>query len=202
MSKCNLRPLFKRSHLEDSKVELTHSLKHEHRIIEQALRALDGICLRLVHGESVPGEALAAVCDFISTFAESYHRGKEETFLLPALEELGLLQDTTSVDRAVHEHAVEVEIVHDLRTAIESYTRGDRSSTQKLIESGRQYSDLMVGHFQKEDGVLFRIVEDVLDEATKERLAASMKGAELRLGSNGVKKYERIAETLEKEWAV
>jgi Uncharacterized conserved protein len=44
----------------------TQILRHEHRVIEQALRALDGMCLNMKMGGNVPPEALYQILDFIS----------------------------------------------------------------------------------------------------------------------------------------
>jgi hemerythrin-like domain-containing protein len=56
-----------------------HILKHEHRIIERALRGLDGVCMRIEGGNRVPVPALVEILGFITTFADRYHHGKEET---------------------------------------------------------------------------------------------------------------------------
>ncbi|MFY9572632.1 MAG: hemerythrin domain-containing protein, partial [Blastocatellia bacterium] len=68
-----------------------HTLKHEHRVIERALRALDGVCARLQWGQQVPAEVLAQLVDFVSTFADRHHHGKEEACLFPVLQRHGIV---------------------------------------------------------------------------------------------------------------
>src|SRR5215211_464359 len=67
-----------------------HILKHEHRVIERALRALDGVCMRLEGGYEVPHSTLYDIAGFISSYADLYHHGKEETCLFPILELRGI----------------------------------------------------------------------------------------------------------------
>ena len=43
----------------------THLLRHEHRVIEQAMRALEGMCIRMMAGSDVPDEELSKLLDFI-----------------------------------------------------------------------------------------------------------------------------------------
>ena len=43
----------------------THLLRHEHRVIEQAMRALEGMCFRIRAGDDPPGAELSKMLDFI-----------------------------------------------------------------------------------------------------------------------------------------
>ena len=45
-----------------------HVLKHEHRVIEKVLRALEGVCFRLKAQEDVPVIDILQLLDFISGF--------------------------------------------------------------------------------------------------------------------------------------
>ena len=54
-----------------------HALKHEHRVIERVLRALDGVCARLVWGEQIPADILASLVDFIAGYAMIHHLKEE-----------------------------------------------------------------------------------------------------------------------------
>lgn len=83
-----------------------HTLKHEHRIIEKALRGLSGICVRLETGEEVPAEVVSDILDFIGGFADRYHHGKEEKYLFPVLQQ-GNVFDDEAFDALNQEHEVE-----------------------------------------------------------------------------------------------
>jgi len=56
----------------------TKLLKEEHRAIEKVLNALEAFALKLEKGEKVNAEILEKSVDFIRTFADRCHHGKEE----------------------------------------------------------------------------------------------------------------------------
>jgi hemerythrin-like domain-containing protein len=179
-----------------------HILKHEHRIIERALRGLDGVCMRIEGGIRVPAEALLEIVGFITTFADLYHHGKEEALLFPALESRGITREGGPLGVMEYEHQVERELIGDLEQSIGLYTEGDREAAQRFVDAARAYLRLLVGHIEKEDSILFRIGDEVLDDAEKAALAASFKQTDAVLGNRTVKDFEQLASELEEKWAI
>ena len=55
---------------------------------------------------------------------------------------------------------------------------------------------------QKEETLLFRLADELLDEEEKASLMADFRKAESELGADVYEKYARLATELEKEWAV
>jgi len=179
-----------------------HILKHEHRIIERTLRALDGVCTRLEGGNRVPAAALQELVEFITTFADRYHHGKEEMFLFPALERRGITREGGPLGVMEYEHQVERELILDLEQAIGLYREGDIEATYGFVDPARTYLRLLVGHIEKEDSILFRIGDEVLDDEEKAALAASFKQTDAALGNRSLQDYESLASQLEEKWAV
>lgn len=179
-----------------------HILKHEHRIIERVLRALDGVCMRLEGGNRVPAAALLEIVGFITTFADRYHHGKEERLLFPALERRGITRDGGPLGVIEYEHQVERELIADLEQAIDLYQEGDVDAAQRFVDAARAYLRLLVGHIEKEDSILFRIGDEVMDDEEKVALAASFKQTDAALGNHSLQDYERLASELEDKWAV
>ncbi len=179
-----------------------HILKHEHRVIERALRALDGVCMRLEGGSRIPAPELKEIVGFITTFADRYHHGKEETLLFPALERRGITREGGPLGVMEYEHQVERELIADLEKAIGLYTEGDVDAVQSFVDSARNYLRLLVGHIEKEDSILFRIGDEVLDDEEKAALAESFKQTDVMLGDRSLQDYERLASELEEKWAV
>ena len=179
-----------------------HILKHEHRIIERALRGLDGVCMRIEGGNRAPAGALLEIVDFIKTFADHYHHGKEEALLFPALERRGFTREGGPLGVMEYEHQVERELIADLEQAIELYQEADVEAAQRFVEAARAYLRLLVGHIEKEDSMLFRIGDEVLDDEDKAALAASFKEFNSTLGGRSLEDFERLATELEQKWAV
>jgi hemerythrin-like domain-containing protein len=179
-----------------------HILKHEHRIIERALRALDGVCMRLEGGSRVTAAELKEVVEFITTFADRYHHGKEEAFLFPALERNGITREGGPLGVMEYEHQVERELLADLEQAIDLYTEGDVDAVRRFVDAARTFLRLLVGHIEKEDSILFRIGDEVLDDEEKAALTANFKQTDAILGERSLQDYERLASELEEKWAV
>jgi hemerythrin-like domain-containing protein len=179
-----------------------HMLKHEHRVIEQALHALDGICLKLTWGERLPPGPLSELIDFIQNYADRFHHAKEEDYLFSALQEGGILHDSDEIGAILREHQVENALVNELAAAVDRYCRGDEDAGTDLINAGRKYSSLLIAHMRKEDNILFRIADGMLDESAKQAMSAGFREAAKQLGESRLKRYERTAFELEANWSV
>ena len=180
----------------------THILRHEHRVIERALRALDGMCLYLKSGGNVPPEALYQILDFIQNFADRFHHTREETYLFPALGHSGFQMDGGALRFLMVEHETERMLTAELELAIGEYRHGDASAIDRFVEAASLYRDHMAGHMREEDAILFRLAEEVLDEAVKASLTQSFAQEEAQGCDGIVARYEGLAQELEKNWAV
>jgi hemerythrin-like domain-containing protein len=181
--------------------DITYNLKHEHRVIERALRALDGMCVRIEAGDTVPSESIAELFQFLSNFGDRFHHGKEEKYLFPALLREGVAPRGGATDALAREHDLERRLIGELGRAVDSYAQGNTESRAAFVKTARQYVELMVEHFQKEDRALFRLADDFLDEPAKEDLARKFLEAEAELGPGSRQAYEHLAAELENKWA-
>jgi hemerythrin-like domain-containing protein len=179
-----------------------HTLKHEHRVIELGLRTLDSLCLRLGSGQAVPLQVLVEVHDFIRTFADQYHHGKEELCLFPALKRQGIQCDGGPLCVLTHQHEIERELLSDLYLAIDEYGSGNPESTKRFMNTARRYIEMMTWHMEFEDQILFRLAEEILDDTEKIELGKAFKQMEDQFGQGTLEKYERMASELERNWAL
>ncbi len=180
----------------------THILKHEHRVIEQALRALDGMCLHLKAGGDVPSESLNQMLDFIQNFANRFHHSREEIYLFPVLGQNGFQNEGGAIEFLLREHEVERLLTAELELASEEYNHGDPAAVDRFVDAANLYRDHMVEHMRKEDAILFQLAEEVLDESVKASLIHSFVQEEAQGHDGTIAKYERLAQELEKNWAV
>jgi hemerythrin-like domain-containing protein len=178
-----------------------HILKHEHRIIEQVIRALEGVCLRLDGGFKVPVKALGDISDFITQFADRYHHKKEETLLFPALERRGITRDGGPLGAIEREHEIERKLVGEFRLAIAEFRDGDREAVRRFSEAARSFVRMLIGHIETEDCVLFRLGDEVLDDVDKAALMGSFLTFEKENDLPPLAEFERKAAQLEEEWA-
>ena len=146
----------------------TDLLYAEHRIIETVLHVVDGLARRARAGEDIDlGDARDAI-DFIASFADRCHHGKEEAELFPAMERCGLPRDVgpTAVMRAEHDEGR--AHVRAMRTAAQA-TPFDAAT---FARHGGAFVLLLRDHIVKEDQVLFPMAEQMLAPAAKEELRA------------------------------
>ncbi len=180
----------------------THTLKHEHRIIEQVLLALEGMCMRLELGEAIPLEALIHTLDFVQIYADRFHHEKEEMHLFPALEQSGMQVEGGPLGFLKHEHHVERQLLIDLGVAVSDNRHGDEAAQHRIIDIARNYSRHLLSHMRCEDSILFMLAEELLDEPTKTAINYAFAKAEHGLGEKSVEHYEKLAAQLEKDWTI
>ncbi|HKC86420.1 MAG TPA: hemerythrin domain-containing protein [Blastocatellia bacterium] len=178
----------------------THLLRHEHRVIEQAMRALEGMCLRILAGGDAPSEELSKLLDFIRNYADHFHHAKEVAHLFPALEQVVVRDDGGPLAFLRDEHETERRSLSDLELAVEEY-RHDSTAGEKFVSAALQFRDHTIEHMQKEEAILFRLVEEMLDEKVKDTLTHVFAEASAEAGG-WVQRYEQLAKELEKTWAV
>lgn len=179
-----------------------HTLKHEHRVIERALRALDGVCARLQWGHDVPAGTLSQLVEFMSTFADRHHHGKEEAYLFPVLRRHGLEQNSGPLGAIAREHQIESALSTEMQQAIEGYREADPVARQRFIDAARRYVDHLLSHIDKEDAILLRLADEILDEEDVASLSAGFRQAETELGVGANERYDGIASALERDWAL
>ena len=178
----------------------THLLRHEHRVIEQAMRALEGICVRMRAGGAVPGDELNKLIDFIEGFADGLHHEKEERLLFPALHQAGIPRESGSLVFLCGEHEAERRLLGELHLAMQQKSR-DSASSERFIAAALQCRDHLIGHMQQEDATLYHLVEEMLDDQAKDALTRAL-AAENAKTQLLIQYYEQAAEELEKAWAV
>jgi hemerythrin-like domain-containing protein len=180
----------------------THLLRHEHRVIEQAMRALAGVCLRLQSGEPVPPATFSQLLDFIWSYADRHHHGREETLLFPALQRSEVASASGSLGFLKGEHETERRLLLRFGENIEAYRAGNAETLRQLIDTANDYREHLIRHIRREDAILFTLAEEVLDDDAKDALSRSLARPGEELGEGGVERYERLAAELERAWSV
>lgn len=177
-------------------------LKHEHRVIERALRALEGVCFRLKAGEAVPAVDLLKLLDFISDFAHGFHHFKEEQYLFPLLRQQGLTGEGGALEAISHEHKIECELVDKLLGVIKGIEEQQPTAIEEFTDIASKYVGHLIGHMRHEDATLFRLAEELMEQADKDTLYQDFKHAEKEIGADVVREYEDLASSLEEKWAI
>ncbi|HYL72887.1 MAG TPA: hemerythrin domain-containing protein [Bryobacteraceae bacterium] len=176
-------------------------LQAEHRIIAKALRALTGLSARLEQGERVDPAAFQRMFEFLTVFADQRHHQKEEKCLFPALGRQGLPRDHGPVGMMLQEHCTGRALISHMKRAASGYVNGDPNAPHHFAEAAADYVHLLSEHIAKEDNMLFRIAENVLDGQAMQSLQNEFDQAEAELPGSYAK-YAHEAEELEHAWAL
>ena len=83
-----------------------------------------------------------------------------------------------------------------------AYSNAEQGAAGEVASRGREYVNILTSHFEKEDTLLFKLVDELLPDSAREGLAAAFERADDELGIGGRAKYEDLARELERNWAI
>lgn len=153
-------------------MEITESLKAEHRVIEKFLVALDCLSEALLRGEDFPLNLFKETADLIRECAHVYHQTKEETLLFPYLDANLGENAKVAILKLLDEHGESRAHLRSLLRYLEKLEKdagGDNrhSIVKQLISAARSCSSSMRRHILREDRGLFPMAEKKLTESQK-----------------------------------
>jgi hemerythrin-like domain-containing protein len=179
----------------------TDVLKDEHQAILLTLRILDKISADLAAGRPVPTDHLDQIVDFIRTFADRCHHGKEEDLLFTAMEEAGVPRQGGPIGVMLHEHEIGRNYVRGLAAALTAYRAGEPGAVSKIIENARGYSSLLAQHIAKEDNILYPIADAHLSpEKQAELLELFERVEQERIGPGRHEAYHAMLHDLQQTY--
>ncbi|KKL29067.1 hypothetical protein LCGC14_2368860, partial [marine sediment metagenome] len=104
------------------------------------------------------------IVDFLKTFADKCHHGKEETALFPALVLAGIPEENGPIAVMLHEHNIGREHIKEISTNVENCKTDNSSSGELLAASLTNYVNLLENHIHKEENVLFPMADKTLSQ--------------------------------------
>lgn len=172
-------------------------LKHEHRVIEKVLAAMEVMVDRAEHGGPVPPGFFLEAADFIAGFADGCHHKKEEDVLFAALESKGYSREAGPVAMLLAQHEDGRRYVRAMKEAVQQWQAGDERARQGVIDSARNYISLLHDHIGKEDNVLFPMAVQTLSAAELSDIARAFERIEEQeTGAGAHEQYSRLAQSL------
>ena len=147
----------------------TRILMDEHQTILRVLACTERIA------QGFTAEANVTVCreivDFLRTYADRLHHGKEEDLLFPAMERRGVPveQGPTAVMR--HEHEEGRALVR--RMALATEVEDEAFDMAVFRGPALAFVELLRSHIAKEDHILFPMADRILAQGDRESLDAA-----------------------------
>ena len=165
----------------------------EHRLIEQALDAMEGWLTKLSPGSDSDDKAeLARFVSFIRGFADAYHHGKEEDILFVAMVEHGFPRREGPIAVMLHEHDLGRSLVRVLDGLAQQSTTWSQEDRGTLEQTVQEFSALLRRHIQKEDQVLYPMADARLPEPVKEEMFRRFQAFEEQQTSSGEQERLRV----------
>jgi hemerythrin-like domain-containing protein len=171
-------------------------LVHEHKAIKVMLSIMNKIAENIRNDQSVDTNDIEGIVDFLKTFADKCHHGKEENALFPALVEAGIPKEGGPIGVMLREHAVGREYINEISTKTEQFKSGNSESLQLIADSLLSYSNLLQAHIQKEENILFPMGEKVLTIQKQNEIYEKFEIIEEEVVGHGV--HEQLHELLDK----
>lgn len=174
----------------------TDALKHDHRVIEKVLDALE----KITEGsEPVPFEVWRKAIDFIRNFADKCHHLKEERIFFPALEERGIPREGGPIGMMLMEHEEGRGYVRLMAAALVLAEEDPQAAETTLVDNARAYLRLLRQHIPKEDEILFPMADEVLTGDEQNKLLCEFEEHEAKEIGLGVhERYLKLAHELER----
>lgn len=130
-------------------------LMWEHRLIEKMLHCFEGETRKIAEQKKVDTLFVDTAVDFIRTYADRTHHGKEEDILFRDLIKKQLSREHTRIiDELMEEHKYARKTVGLLVNANERYLKGENTS-QEVVALLKELARFYPIHIEKEDKHFF-----------------------------------------------
>jgi hemerythrin-like domain-containing protein len=127
----------------------------EHRLIEKMLRLFDREMRNISEQNAVDTVFIDAAVDFIRTYADRTHHGKEEDILFRDLAKKELSPELARImTELTEEHKYARQTVGNLVDAKEKYLKGEDTS-QRIVACLKELAEFYPKHIEKEDKHFF-----------------------------------------------
>ena len=158
-------------------------LMHEHRLIERMLALMNHEAERIDKGENPDLLLLRSALDFIGTYADACHHGKEEQILFRELDKKALIPEQRRImDELVQEHAHGRKLTATLDRAVSAFAdRGGRPEAEAIRDAVAGLTAFYPGHIEKEDKHFFHPVMEYFDHREMDDMLAEYREADERL---------------------
>jgi len=153
--------------------DVTQRLKDEHQLILRMITLVEKNTVLLEAGKFRNWQFYLDAVDFIRNYADRFHHAKEEDILFIELIKNGMPEKNSPIEAMLMEHDQGRAHVRGMENAAQNALDGETGQTPALIEHANGYAELLRGHIDKEDSILYPLAERVLPAGVR---AGMLKG--------------------------
>ncbi len=170
-------------------------LMHEHRLIERMVALMKKEIQSIESGNRPDMEFLRHAVEFIQTYADRCHHGKEEDILFRELKKKDLKDEhDRMVNLLIEEHKYGRRMTARLTSGLNDYVAGDERGKDALLDAVRRLVTFYPEHIRKEDQEFFHPILEYFDDQENTAMLKEYEEVERRALHN---RYTDLVETYE-----
>lgn len=174
----------------------------EHENIRRILKVVRSLCYKVMTKDDYDVDDFSKIIDFIRTYADKHHHGKEEDILFETMnKEIEKLAKSGAITGMYIEHDMGRLYMLNLEKALKTFQDGDDKARLDIIANAVSYTDLLDRHIEKENTAMYKFAENMLKEESKSFIDAESKKVEDLATESGLQdKYMSLLEELESKY--
>ncbi|MDD2494721.1 MAG: hemerythrin domain-containing protein [Tissierellia bacterium] len=174
----------------------------EHDNILRMLKVVRKACYSVLNGNNINYDDFYSMIDFIKTYADDHHHGKEEKFLFKEMQvHLGRIGENLITHGMLVEHDYGRFYISELKEALRRVKNGDDESKLDVISNAIGYVSLLTRHIAKENTAVYNFGETKLPKEVMDEVNLKSQEFEQLAQEKGTQKYYiNLLENLEKKY--
>jgi len=167
----------------------------EHRLIERLIGRIYKELKQIESNKQTDPVLIDTFVDFIKTYADRTHHGKEEDIYFEKLSEKQLAdKDSRVMDELIAEHKFGRKITAELVDANARYREGDLNALTEIEAKLHTLAEFYPKHIEKEDKVLFPAAQVYFSDAEQQAMLDAFWEFDRKMIHE---KYEAVARDME-----
>ncbi len=154
----------------------------EHRLIERMIALMEHAVKAIEATGTVDPAFIDTAVDFVRTYADQTHHGKEEDILFRDLDKKKLAgEDRRLINELIKEHVFGRKVSGELVEATARYRGGDTYAAKDVAAALRTLTDFYPKHIEKEDKVFFPASRKYLSDEEEQAMLAEFQSFDQRM---------------------
>lgn len=134
---------------------ITQVMMDEHQLILRMITLVEQHTVKVREGGFSDWNFFLDAVDFIRNYADRYHHAKEEDVLFVELVKNGMPSTNSPIEAMHMEHDQGRAFVKNIESAALKLNAGVMGWEKTLAENAEGYAELLRGHIDKEDRILY-----------------------------------------------
>ncbi|MBD3350976.1 MAG: cation-binding protein [Candidatus Lokiarchaeota archaeon] len=172
----------------------------EHRLIERMIHIFKLELDTIKEEDQVDPNMIYKVVDFIRTYADETHHGKEEDILFRELKKKELSPEhQKTMNELINEHVYARKTTSQLVDANELYEKGNKDSLNVIIKKIEELIEFYPKHIEKEDKHFFTPIMEYFNEKEQQELLKEGQAFDRKMIH---RKYQKIVKKYETQYDI